>query len=198
MPNTAPSLIIVPGTKGAGKSTAAPALLRETLGVTEFVNADVIAQGLSAFEPERVAFAAGRIMLARIQELAQQGASFAFETTLSSKSFARWIWQLMQTGYQFHLLFLWLPSADFAVQRVAVRVRLSGHDVPEAIIRRRYDAGLRNFFALYRPLATSWQMYDNSGVTDIRLIAEGRQTTITQIGDVESWQNLSKEYGHGD
>ena len=132
MANTAPSLIIVAGPNGAGKSTAAPALLRETLGVTEFVNADVIAQGLSAFEPKRVAFAAGRIMLARLQELAQQGANFAFETTLSSKSFSRWTRQLMQTGYQFHLVFLWLSSADMAVQRVADRVRHRGGDPGQA------------------------------------------------------------------
>ncbi len=198
MPNTPPSLIIVAGPNGDGKSTAAPALLRETLGVTAFVNAAVIAQGLSAFEPKRVAFAAGRIMLARIQELAQQGANFAFETTLSSKSFARWIRQLMRTGYQFHLVFLWLSSADMAVQRVADRVRLGGHDVREAIIRRRYDAGLRNFFALYQPLGTTWRMYDNSNDTGTRLIAAGRYNTITQIDDIAIRQRLNKEYRHGD
>lgn len=124
MAPTTPNLVVLAGPNGAGKSTAAPMLLRGTLGVTEFVNADVIAQGLSAFAPDRVALSAGRIMLRRLQELARQGVSFAFETTLASRSFAPWIRELAQTGYQFHLVFLWLPSADFAVQRVADRVRL--------------------------------------------------------------------------
>jgi predicted ABC-type ATPase len=171
-------------------------LLRGTLGVTEFVNADVIAQGLSAFAPDRVALSAGRIMLRRLQELVRQGVSFAFETTLASRSFAPWIRELTQTGYQFHLVFLWLPSADFAVQRVADRVRLGGHGVPEATIRRRYHLGLRNFFRLYQPLATTWGMFDNSGAAGLREIAAGQQTTITQISDAAIWQHLIQEYGH--
>jgi len=146
MAYSTPNLVVLAGPNGAGKSTAAPALLQGTLGVTEFVNADVIAQGLSAFDPDRVALAAGRIMLRRLQELARQGVSFAFETTLASRSFAPWIRELARTGYLFHLVFLWLPSADFAVQRVANRVRLGGHDVPEMTIRRRYHLGLYNFF----------------------------------------------------
>ena len=198
MAETPPSLIVVAGPNGAGKSTAAPILLQETLGVSEFVNADVIAQGLSAFQPERVAFAAGRIMLTRLQELAERGTSFAFETTLASRSFAPWIRELTLTGYQFHLVFLWLPSADFAVQRVADRVRLGGHGVPEATIRRRYGAGLRNFFTLYQPLATTWRLYDNSGDAGIRLIAAGQQVSVTQIGEATIWQNLRQEYGYDD
>ena len=114
----------------------------------EFVNADLIAQGLAGFDPERAALPAGRVMLQRIRELAKQRVSFAFETTLASRSFARWLAELVRTGYQFHLVFLWLPSADFAVDRVADRVRLGGHSVPEATVRRRYAAGLRNFFGL--------------------------------------------------
>ena len=196
MASTMPNLVVLAGPNGAGKSTAAPALLQGTLGVTEFVNADVIAQGLSAFAPDRVALSAGRIMLRRLQELARQGVSFAFETTLASRSFAPWIWELAHTGYQFHLVFLWLPSADFAVQRVADRVRLGGHGVPEATIRRRYHLGLRNFFRLYQPLATTWGMFDNSGAAGLREVAVGQQTTITQIGDAAIWQHLTQEYGH--
>lgn len=198
MIDNSPNLIIMAGPNGAGKSTVAPVLLRDTLGVTQFVNPDVIAQGLSAFEPDRMTFAAGRIMMTRLKALAKQRASFAFETTHASRSFAPWIRKLIQTGYQFHLLFLWLPSADFAVQRVADRVGLGGHNVPEILIRRRYEAGLCNFFALYQPLATTWQMYDNSGESGIRLIAAGQQTTLTQMGDAELWENLKQEYSSGD
>jgi predicted ABC-type ATPase len=93
-------------------------------------------------------------------------------------------------------VFLWLPSADFAVQRVADRVRLGGHGVPEATIRRRYHLGLRNFFRLYQPLATTWGMFDNSGAAGLREIAAGQQTTITQISDAAIWQHLIQEYGH--
>jgi len=133
-----PHVIVIAGPNGAGKSTTAPMLLKGTLGVTEFVNADVIAQGLSAFQPESAAFHAGRVMLERLHYLAKERVDFAFETTVASRSFAPWIAKLKQSGYTFHLVFLWLPSADFAVARVAERVRMGGHDVPEETIRRRY------------------------------------------------------------
>lgn len=122
-----PGVVILAGPNGAGKSTVAPALLHGALGVDEFVNADVIAQGLSAFEPDRVAIAAGRIMLARLNELAAQRADFAFETTLATRSFARWLRGLRLSGYDVHLFFLWLFSADLAVARVADRVGMEGH-----------------------------------------------------------------------
>ena len=137
-------------------------------------------------------------MLTRLQELAEQRASFAFETTLASRSFVPWIRGLVQTGYKFHLVFLWLPSADFAVQRVADRVRLGGHDVPETMIRRRYESGLRNFFTLYQSLAMTWRMYDNSGDVGVRLIAAGQRATVTQTGEAAIWQTLTQEYGHDD
>ncbi len=156
MAESAPNVVVLAGPNGAGKSTSAPSILKDALGVDEFVNADVIAQGLSGFEPERVGLAAGRIMLARLRELARQRSSFAFETTLASRSFAPWIADLTRTGYQFHLVFLWLPHPDIAVARVAARVRDGGHDVPEETVRRRYEAGLTNFFRLYQPMATTW------------------------------------------
>jgi predicted ABC-type ATPase len=125
-----PSVVILAGPNGAGKSTVAPALLHGALAVNEFVNADVIASGLSAFDPESAAIAAGRVMLSRIRELASQRVNFAFETTLASRSFAPWLRQLATSGYAVHLVYLWLPSADFAVERVAERVRAGGHNVP--------------------------------------------------------------------
>jgi predicted ABC-type ATPase len=173
MAESAPKVVVLAGPNGAGKSTSAEAILKGALGVDEFVNADVIALGLSGFEPDRAAMAAGRIMLARLHELAQRRQSFAFETTLASRTFAPWLADLIRDGYQFHLVFLWLPSADMAVARVAARVRDGGHNVPEETIRRRYDAGLRNFFGLYRPMASTWKLCDNSEARQTRLIAAG-------------------------
>jgi predicted ABC-type ATPase len=196
MTEASPNVIVVAGPNGAGKSTAAPSLLQDLLEVTEFVNADVIAQGLAAFDPDSVAFEAGAIMHTRLRSLATRRRNFAFETTLASRSLAPWLRELVASHYLFHLVFLWLPSADFAVARVADRVRLGGHNVPEDTIRRRYRRGLRNFFELYQPLATTWRVYDNSQEAGIRLIAAGKQMNATCIGDEETWKHLQREFGH--
>lgn len=156
MSESRPNVVIVAGPNGSGKSTAAPALLRDYLGIKEFVNADIIAQGLSGFGSENVAIQAGRIMLDRLKELAAAEADFAFETTLAARSFATWLPKLQHAGYRAHLLFLWLPSAEMAIARVASRVQRGGHDIPQDVIRRRYDAGLKNLFSLYRFIARSW------------------------------------------
>jgi predicted ABC-type ATPase len=189
MPIGKPSLVVLAGPNGAGKSTTAPALLRGTLKVTEFVNADVIARGLSGFQPEAAALAAGRVMLSRIRHLASEGASFAFESTLANRLLARWIAGLIGRGYRFYLVFLWLPSPKFAVERVAQRVQAGGHSVAEAVIRRRYESGLRNFFGVYQPLATRWWMYDNSETTP-RLVASGEGRKVTRIENAELWKRI--------
>jgi predicted ABC-type ATPase len=181
-----PSVVILAGPNGAGKSTVAPALLHGALAVNEFVNADVIASGLSAFAPESAAISAGRVMLARIRELAEQRVNFAFETTLASRSFAPWLRELVASRYTAHLVFLWLPSADFAVVRVAERVRAGGHDVPPETVRRRYAAGLRNFFTLYQPLVSSWVLYDSSGPVP-RPVAEGVESQAPRVYDRSVW-----------
>ena len=191
-----PSLVVIAGPNGAGKSTLAPVLLQEALAVTEFVNADVIARGLSAFAPEQVAMAAGRLMLARLRELAGQQISFAFESTLASRSLAPWIRQLLQAGYQFHLVFLWLPSAALAVQRVASRVRMGGHAVPADVVRRRYYSGLHNLFRLYLPLATTWRIYDSSRGRMPELVAVGNEAT-TVVYDEALWARARREANHG-
>ena len=147
-----PQVIVIAGPNGAGKTTLAPFLLRDQLRLLEYINADPIALGLSGFDPGSVAFKAGRIMMQRLHELAEQKRNFAFETTLAARSYAAWINKLRAAGYNFQLSFLWLRSTELAVQRVRERVRSGGHDVPEAVIRRRYDAGLRNFWTLYQPL----------------------------------------------
>ena len=154
--------MVIAGPNGAGKSTIAPHLLRDALGLREFVNADTIAAGISGFDPERAAFAAGRLMLARLHHLAEQRQSFAFETTLASRHFAPWIRELKRGGYRFELVFLWLPSAEEAIARVQLRVQAGGHDVPKATIRRRFSRGLGNFLDLYRGLADQWLLVDNS------------------------------------
>jgi predicted ABC-type ATPase len=186
-----PSVVILAGPNGAGKSTVAPALLHDAFGVDEFVNADVIARGLSAFDPDRVAITAGRIMLARLHELAAQRADFAFETTLASRSFAPWLRGLRMSGYDLHLFFLWLSSADLAIARVADRVRMGGHFVPDEVVRRRYLAGIGNFFDLYRPLATTWALYNTSGLEPVR-VAEGLASETIGVYDREAWDTITR------
>lgn len=189
-------MIILAGPNGAGKSTIASAILQGPLRVPEFVNADTIARGLSAFAPDRAAMAAGRIMLARLKELAQQRANFAFETTLASRSFALWIAGLLQEGYEFHLVFLWLPSVELALARVAERVRLGGHAVPEETVRRRYIAGLRNFFQLYQPLASAWQVFDNSSEDAPRPVAAGQGAHVSAVFEEETWGKVQRGVSH--
>ncbi|MDN3510813.1 MAG: zeta toxin family protein [Candidatus Jettenia sp.] len=191
-----PHIIIIGGPNGAGKSTTAPALPKGTLGVTEFVNADTIAQGLSAFQPESVAFHAGRVMLERIHRLAKERVDFAFETTLTSHTFAPWIHELKKTGYTFHLVFLWLPNPELALARVAERVRMDGHNVPEEIVRRRYNKGIRNFFKLYKPLADTWFFYDNSVAGTLQLLASGGKDIGTSIENENRliWKQILEEY----
>jgi predicted ABC-type ATPase len=186
MPDSAPHVVVLAGPNGAGKSTLAPLLLRDKLAVTEFVNADDIARGLSGFGPDGVALEASRIMLARLRVLADARESFAFETTLASRSYAPWLRQLAKQGFDLHLLFLWLPKIELALTRVIVRVRLGGHGVPADIVRRRFRAGIRNFFALYRPLATTWRVYDNSG-TAPDLVASGEGDATIVISDRRGW-----------
>lgn len=140
-----PLIVMIAGPHGTGKTTSAPLLLIGALAVNEFINADTIALGLSAFRADRLAVAAGRIMLARLHALARNRESFAFETTLASRSFAPWLRARRTEGYRVHLAFLSLPSIELALARVQERVRLGGHDVPETVVRRRYVAGLHNF-----------------------------------------------------
>jgi predicted ABC-type ATPase len=188
-----PSLVVIAGPNGAGKSTVAPFLVREALGIDEFVNADQIAQGLSGFDPESAAFRAGRIMLQQIHELANTGASFAFESTLASRSFAPFIADLARRGYTFHLAYVWIAGVRRAKQRVARRVAEGGHNVAPNVIARRYRRSLRNFFDLYQDLADEWRFYDNSHKPP-RLIAAGGKTASTAIFDKPIWRRIREEY----
>jgi predicted ABC-type ATPase len=188
-----PHVILLAGPNGAGKSTVAPRLLRGALRVQEFVNADTIASGLSAFSPESAAFQAGRLMLGRLLDLSRKRRNFAFESTLSARSFAPRLQRLKAKGYRVRIIFLFLPDPRLAIERVRQRVRLGGHDVPISVIRRRYYAGVRNFFDLYMPLADQWRVYDNSALTP-RLVAIGNKDSpyarIISVADV--WSEFVK------
>jgi predicted ABC-type ATPase len=192
-----PHVILLAGPNGAGKSAVAPRLLRGALGVHEFVNADTIATGLSAFSPESAAFQAGRLMLERLTELSKKRRNFAFESTLSARSFAPWLRRLKTRGYRVRIVFLFLPDPRLAIERVKQRVRLGGHDVPVTVVRRRYYAGVKNFFELYMPLADQWRVYDNSGLTP-RLVAVGSKdrpyTRIIAVADI--WNEFMKLGAH--
>jgi predicted ABC-type ATPase len=187
-----PHVFVIAGPNGAGKSTAAPALLRDLLGVAEYVNADLIAQGLSAFDTQSVAFQAGRVMLERLHQLAARRRHFAFESTLSTRGYLSWLRGLQADGYAFDLAFLWLPSPEMAVARVAERVRRGGHDVPEDVIRRRYARGLQNFFRLYWPRADRWWLFDNAGANTPGLIARGSLDHEHEIREPGLWRVLSE------
>ena len=164
--------------------------------MTEFVDADDIARSLQRDRPEGTAMAAGRVMLTRLKDLAMRRSSFAFETTLANR--APWLVRIVQSGYSFHLLFLWLPNADFAVDRVTRRVSMGGHHVPEAWVRRRFARGLHNFFELYQPLTTSWRMYDNSVGASPSLIATGRGRMTDRVLDEATWSRIQRgAHGRG-
>lgn len=156
-------ILIIAGPNGAGKTTFAQDFLPQEASCPQFVNADLIAAGLSPFVPELAAVRAGRLMLQTIFVLARSGQSFAFETTLAGLSYLRHIRRWQADGYHVTLFYLKLPSPEMAIARVAERVRQGGHNVPEAVIRRRFVAGWKNFEGLYRDVVDAWVLYDNAG-----------------------------------
>ena len=155
-------IIIIAGPNGAGKTTFAREYLPNEANCPIFVNADLIAAGLAPFAPETASIKAGRLMIKEIKNYATANLSFAFETTLSGKSYAKHIADWKKQGYHITMFFLSLPNAEFAIARVANRVAAGGHNIPEATIRRRFKSGLNNFQTIYKPLADSWSLYDNS------------------------------------
>lgn len=164
-----PRIIIIAGPNGAGKTTFAKEFLPQEADCPVFINADLIAAGLSPFRPEVEAVRAGRLMLREIKAKAASGKSFAFETTLSGRGYARQIPSWQSSGYWVEIFFLGLSSVDIAIGRVKARVAQGGHDVPEALIRRRFGAGLVNFRNVYLPLVDGWKLYDNSGAKPVLL-----------------------------
>ena len=177
--NSNPILYIIAGPNGAGKTTASMNILPDLLDCNEFVNADEIAKGLSPFKPEEVAVQAGKLMLERIDSLLSQGASFAIETTLATRSYKKLVEQAQSLGYSVQLLFFWLESPEMACKRVAKRVSEGGHNIPVEVIYRRYGLGLENLFDIFMPIVDYWAIYDNNFETKL-------------IGDSNGIEDLTK------
>ena len=169
-------IIIIAGPNGAGKTTFAREYLIKEAYCPDFINVDLIAAGLSPFDPDRAAIRAARLMISEIERRVRKGESFAFETTLSGHGYARMIPRWRRSGYRVRLIFLGLPSSEFAIARVAMRVAQGGHKVASAVVRRRFDSGLRNFETIYKNLVDRWWWYDNSGNVP-QLVAEGGTET---------------------
>jgi predicted ABC-type ATPase len=190
----APGVVVLGGPNGAGKTTAAPRLLRGSLKVDEFVNADTLAQGLSAFRPADVAVEAGRLTLARLDALQAQGKSFAFEATLAGRGLIGRLRRLRASGYTIHVVYLWLPTVDLALARVSERVLVGGHDVPADAVRRRYARGREHFFRQYRAIADTWYLYDASPIEGPLLIAIGGRDGSTTVRDQLRWRLAAAGY----
>jgi predicted ABC-type ATPase len=184
-------IVIIGGPNGAGKTTAAPVVVPQELGIREFVNADEIARGLSPFNAEHAAIAAGRLMIERMQALVRAGESFAFETTCSGRAHASRLRGCKAASWRLTLLYLWLPTPQAALDRVARRVRGGGHGIPAEMVVRRYKTGLINMRHLYLPLADVAAIYDNSdeGRT---LIAERTPDAPLVVHDAGRWAMIEK------
>lgn len=182
-----PNLYIIAGCNGAGKTTASYTVLPELLNCNEFVNADNIAAGLSPFNPESVALEAGRIMLQRIDELLSRGVDFAFETTLSTRSYVSLVKRARQKGYEVTLLFFWLSSPQMAMERVAKRVSRGGHNIPVDVIERRYYRGIRNLVYLYMPLCDKWLIANNTDLGPL-FVAQSTDEFKANIITPDIWE----------
>jgi len=187
-----PDLYIIAGCNGAGKTTASYTVLPEILHCKEFVNADNIAAGISPFNPDKAAIDAGRIMLDRIRDLMNQKESFAFETTLASKSFVSLIKQAKNQGFKVTLIYFWLDSVETAKWRVKERVKNGGHDIPSETIIRRYKRGIVNFFILYKSICDYWLFVDNS-LNDLQILAEGEKAVVKGIKNPDIWDIILKQ-----
>lgn len=164
---THPKIYVIAGPNGAGKTTFARQFLPYYADCKRFINADLIAQGLSPFSPDAVAFRAGRLLLGEVERYVDLGETFGFETTLSGLGYLELFRRLKGSGYEVHFFFLWIPTVSLALTRVRDRVLGGGHDVPETVVRRRFERSIRNFLLRYRPLSDSWTLLDNAGKTPV-------------------------------
>lgn len=184
------NVYIIAGPNGSGKTTFAKLFLPEYVNCPNFVNADLIAQGLAPFEPRTAAIKAGKLVLQQINEYARRGFDFAFETTLSGKSYAKLLSELKSQEYSLHLFFLWIPSPELAIARIKDRVAEGGHHVPPEDVRRRFVRGLRNFFKMYESILDSWVLIDNSKSKPV-LIAK-RQNGDREVMDQKLFDSIQK------
>jgi predicted ABC-type ATPase len=195
MSDERPTVIVLGGINGAGKTTSSRRLLADRLGLMSFVNADDIARGLNAFAPEKVAFEAGRVMLQRLDQLREERADFAFESTLAGKGYIRFLTGLKSEGYRVELFYFFLPSVEDAVRRVAARVSRGGHHIPDETIRTRYHRSIENFWERYRPHADEWYIFDNGGGCPI-LTATGQGSDDPSITDVVFWPRFEERLNY--
>jgi len=187
------NLYIISGCNGAGKTTASFTILPNILNCKEFVNADEIAKGLSPFQPEKVAFESGRIMLNRINELLKENENFAFETTLATKSYKSKVIEAQKKGYNVTLLFFWLQNVDLAIERVKTRVKEGGHNIETDVIKRRYKNGIKNLFDIYLPIVNEAMIFDNSvGKPDL-MAEKTLETDIAIINEIK-FNEIKKYY----
>ena len=176
------NVYVIAGPNGSGKTTFAIKFLPEYVKCPHFINADLIARGLSPFSPGTAAIKAGKLVLEQIHQFAGQGVDFAFETTLSGKLYLNLFESLKKKGYKIHIFFLWIPNTDLAVSRIKNRVARGGHDVPVQDVLRRFSRSISNFFRLYQSFADSWMLFDNTGINPI-LIAQGKNSRIKIINE---------------
>jgi predicted ABC-type ATPase len=188
-----PNLYIIAGPNGAGKTTFARKFLPDYAKCLEFVNVDLIAGGLSPFNPERAALKAGRIMLEQIHSLSKRGLDFGFETTLSGKTYVKLLREMKKRGYLIHIFFLWISNVKLALDRILLRVQNGGHHIPEATVRRRFGRSLPNFLRVYRPLADSWTIFDNSG--DLPKMIAIEESRKIKVLDLDSYNILLRFRG---
>jgi len=188
-----PNVYIIAGPNGAGKTTFAREFLPRYADCRNFINADLIAQGVSPFSPEAAAFRAGRLVLIEIDHFGKRGIDFGFETTLSGRSHMKSIRHLRNLGYAVHFFYLWVSSIEVTLERVRERVLRGGHDVPESVIRRRFDRSIRNFLTNYRLFANSWTLFNNSGETPA-IVASEIDDKLSIIG-IQEYEKLVSRYG---
>ncbi|MBS9767108.1 MAG: zeta toxin family protein [Flavobacteriaceae bacterium] len=186
-------LYIVAGCNGAGKTTASYTILPEIINCKEFVNADEIAKGLSPFQPEKVAFEAGRIMINRVNDLLSENKTFAFETTLATRSYKSKIIKAKENGYKVTLLFFWLDNIKLAKERVRTRVIEGGHNIPEDVIERRYFKGIKNLFEIYLPIIDRVLIFDNSSGKHELIASKNKTFTIYNEKKYKVLKNINYE-----
>lgn len=187
------NVYIIAGPNGAGKTTFARKFLPDYAECDNFINADLIAQGLSPFSPRVAAMKSGRLVLERIRDFASKGEDFAFETTLSGKTYLSLLGDLKNQGYAVNLFFLWVPNVQFSLARIKDRVKMGGHDVPAIDVERRFGRGLKNLFDNYMPILDSWYLFDSS-TSVIRLIANETNGTLV-VKERESFDRIKQAAG---
>jgi len=188
-----PNVYIIAGPNGAGKTTFAREFLPKYANCRNFINADLIAAGMSPFSPEAAAIRAGRLMLGEIELSMRRRDDFGYETTRAGRSYLRVIRRLKESGYAVHFFYLWVPSVELALARIRERVLRGGHDVPEGVVRRRFDRSMANFLVHYRLLADRWIFYDNSGSVPA-IIAYGEEGEL-HVADTRRYNELIVRYG---